>query len=33
VEVELNEEAAKMPVIPEDMDNQLQEAIRIIEEK
>lgn len=33
VEVELNEEAAVMPVIPEDLDNQLQKAIEILKEK
>ncbi|WP_294150989.1 S41 family peptidase [uncultured Clostridium sp.] len=33
VEVELDEEAAKMPVLPEEMDNQLQEAIGILEGK
>lgn len=30
VEVELDEEAARMPVIPEEMDNQLQEAIKVL---
>lgn len=30
---ELNEEAATMPVIPEEMDNQLQKAIEILNEK
>lgn len=33
VEVELNEEAARMPVIPEEMDNQLQEAITVLKDK
>lgn len=33
VEVELDEEAAKMPVLPEEMDNQLQEAVSILEGK
>lgn len=33
VEVELDEEAAKMSVIPEELDNQLQEAIRVLGEQ
>ena len=33
VEVELDEEAAKLPVIPEEQDNQLQKAIEILNQK
>lgn len=33
VEIELNEEAAVMPVIPEELDNQLQKAIELLKEE
>ncbi|MDY5482607.1 MAG: S41 family peptidase, partial [Clostridium sp.] len=32
IEVELDEEAARMPVIPEEMDNQLQKAIEVLQQ-
>lgn len=33
IEIELNEEAAVMPVIPEELDNQLQKAIELLKEE